>query len=72
MKQIKTIWWNIENSEIFDNETNEALANGWELKERKVFVAKEKNDNRCSCILLYAELEIDKEPETKGELHDPA
>lgn len=72
MKQIKTIWWNIENSEIFDNETNEALANGWELKERKVFVAKGKNDNICSCILLYAELEIDKEPETKGELHDPA
>lgn len=69
MIEIKTIWKGIDFSNQFDEEVNEALAEGWELVRRDALPKR----SDCGCTILYAELERvieteeeDEEPEDDG------
>lgn len=53
MRQIKTIWWNIQNSNKFDDEVNEAISDGWSMITRMILMPKIDD----GYPLLYAELE---------------
>lgn len=53
MLEIKTIWGEMINSNIFDDDVNKALAEGWELVRRDVLPRRVEAGN----TLLYAELE---------------
>lgn len=53
MRQIKTIWWNIQNSGKFDDEVNKAISDGWSMTARMVMMPKIDG----GYPLLYAELE---------------
>lgn len=53
MLEIKTIWGAMKDSNIFDNDVNEALAEGWELVRREILPRQIATGD----TLLYAELE---------------
>lgn len=55
MRQIKTIWWNIQNSNKFDDEVNEAISDGWSMITRMILMPKIDD----GYPLLYAEFERD-------------
>ena len=65
MIEIKTIFRKIDESEIFDDRVNEALADGWELVRRDVLVPHVSD----RFTLLYAELE--RVIETEEEEEEP-
>lgn len=59
MKQIKTIYEDLTNPKAldnFDNEVNQALAEGWTLTKRDVLKPYE-SETTCWHRILYAELE---------------
>ena len=68
MIEIKTIATKIENYNTFDEQVNEALAEGWELVRREV-VPPYEGPTRWWDRCLYAELE--RVIETKGEDEEP-
>jgi len=55
LKQIKTVWERIERSNVFDDEVNHALADGWNMIIRTLYVP----SNETTYPLLYAEFEKD-------------
>ena len=56
MLQIKTIKSRLDNAGSFDNEVNEALADGWTLKRRRVLQPLAQSGTY-TYIMLYAEFE---------------
>lgn len=54
MKEIRTIWWRIENSDKFDKAVNESLKDGWELVRRDIFRPQAEDTYS---VFLYAEME---------------
>lgn len=66
MLEIKTIWGEIINSNIFDDDVNKALAEGWELVRRDVLPRRVETGN----TLLYAELERYTEEPQEEEPED--
>ena len=64
MKQIKTIKNRLDNAEIFDDEVNAALAEGWCLTRREVIRPNAHPVGETSFTMLYAELEREI-PESK-------
>ena len=57
MKQIKTIRSRLDNAEDFDFKVNMAIADGWELKKRRILRPVAQSIDRYTCTILYAELE---------------
>lgn len=60
MKQIKTVLWPYERSEVFDKEVNKLLAEGWTLKKREIQRVTGEISEAFSApvvYVLYAELE---------------
>lgn len=58
MKQIKTIKNRLDNAEMFDNEVNRALKEGWRLTKRDVIRPNAHPHNgEIAYTVLYAELE---------------
>lgn len=53
MLEIKTIWKELVNSNLFDDAVNEAIAEGWELVRREVLPRRTEFGE----TLLYAEFE---------------
>lgn len=66
MIKIKTIATTLENYNTFDEQVNEALAEGWELVRREVLPPRQV---ATAPTLLYAELE--RVIETEGEDEEP-
>lgn len=65
MKQIKTILAPINNTIQYDNAINSLLANGWELKKRKIITTQGELSEAFNAPMvrfLYAELERYKPP----------
>ena len=67
MLEIKTIWGELVSSSLFDDNVNEALAEGWELVRREVLTPRQV---ATAPTLLYAELERIIEPEEEEEPED--
>lgn len=67
MLEIKTITDRLDNSGKFDAAVNRALADGWELVERRVLqpLAQPNNSSTYTNTMLYAELEKGREPVLK-------
>ena len=63
MLEIKTIKNRLDNAESFDKEINAALADGWELVRRDLFISQSESHYS----MLYAELERVVEPEEEEE-----
>lgn len=64
MKQIKTIKHLLKASATFDEEVNAALLEGWQLTKREVLGPMPTSDPLIDTyVMLYAELEREKEPE---------
>lgn len=63
MKQIKTIKNRLDNAEDFDLKVNMAIADGWELKKRKVLKPAAQSEEKYTYIMLYAELEKETDHE---------
>lgn len=61
MKQIKTIKNRLDNAEMFDEEVNAALAEGWTLTKRDVIRPNAHPVGETSFTMLYAELECELE-----------
>lgn len=59
MKQIKTIRFRLDSSELFDSAVNSALREGWELKERRVLLPLSQSEGTTFYSMLYAALEKD-------------
>ena len=57
MKQIKTIRSRLDNAKDFDLEVNMAIADGWELKKRRILRPVAQSEERYTYTILYAELE---------------
>lgn len=56
MKQIKTIKYQLDAAEAFDEKVNAALAEGWTLTKRELLPPADLGD-RVAFRMLYAELE---------------
>lgn len=69
MLEIKTIMHNVVYMNKFDEEVNQALAEGWELVRRDILPAGE-GPSRYWERTLYAELEREAEPEEEEEPED--
>lgn len=67
MLQIKTIKYMFDDSGAFDQAVNQAIADGWELVERRVLqpLSQPNNGSTYTCTMLYAELEKGREPVLK-------
>jgi hypothetical protein len=57
MKQIKTIKNRLDNNVAFDEEVNNAIAEGWQLTKREVLVPMAQSNSLQMYVTLYAELE---------------
>lgn len=66
MLEIKTIWGELVNSDLFDDRVNAAIAEGWELVRREVLPRRTERGE----TLLYAELERMTEAEEEEEPED--
>lgn len=64
MLKIKTIKYRLDSSDDFDNAVNQAIADGWELVERRVLqpLSQPNNGSTYTHTMLYAELEKGREP----------
>lgn len=67
MLEIKTIKYRLDDSNNFDSVVNKAIADGWELVERRVLqpLAHPNNGSTYTNTMLYAELERGREPVLK-------
>jgi hypothetical protein len=65
MKQIKTIKNRLDNTKMFDEEVNAAIAEGWELTRRDVIRPNAHPGGETSYTMLYAELEKEIITETE-------
>lgn len=62
-KQIKTVIYNIDYARDFDEDVNDALADGWTLTRREMRTPRIPDRK----TLLYAELEKEAGDESDGE-----
>lgn len=67
MLEIKTIRYKLDDSANFDSVVNKAIADGWELVERRVLqpLSQPNNGSTYTNTMLYAELEKGREPVLK-------
>lgn len=65
MLEIRTITKKLTETESFDAEVNQAIADGWRLRKRNVIIPQTQPAEGAKEVMLYAELE-------RGRVYKPA
>lgn len=67
MLEIRTITKKLTETETFDTEVNQAIADGWRLRKRSVIIPQTQPANGSEKVMLYAELERGREYKPANE-----